>query len=204
MTDAGRSICYLSGVTKPTILLGSLAAAATILVTGFSSSATAARRACETPVFQNGLDIVFGRAKTQAAANTITARAQHIGFRDAKTVQESCNVWKSVLRGLDSYQTAVAVQSEARRGRMSPTVECVTAQQIGQVQAVFGTRATLGELNDVIQRAGSFGYVGMKTKRAPCGGYQAYVAGFRDRAQADDFVQTARQRTGLPVSVVVA
>lgn len=192
-------------MTKPTILLaGSLAAAATLLVTGLSSSATAARGACQTPVFENGVDVVFGRARTQAAANAITARAQHIGFNAAKTVQESCGVWKSVLRGLDSFQTAVAVQTEARRGRMFPTVECVTAQQIGQIQAVFGTRPTTGELDDVIQRARSFGYVGLKTKRAPCGGYQAYVAGFSSRAQADEFAQTARQRTGLPVSVIVA
>ena len=192
-------------MTKPTILLaGSLAAAATLLVTGLSSSATAARGACQTPVFENGVDVVFGRARTQAAANAITARAQHIGFNAAKTVQESCSVWKSVLRGLDSFQTAVAVQTEARRGRMFPTVECVTAQQIGQIQAVFGTRPTTGELDDVIQRARSFGYVGLKTKRAPCGGYQAYVAGFSSRAQADEFAQTARQRTGLPVSVIVA
>jgi hypothetical protein len=205
LTDARRSICYLSGVTKTTILvIGSLAAAATILVTGLSSSATAARRACETPVFQNGLDVVFGRGKTQAAANVITARAQRGGFHDAKTVQASCNVWESVLRGLDSYQTAVAVQTEARRARLSPTLECVTAEQIGQIQAVFGTRATLGDLDEVISRAGSFGYVGMKTKRAPCGGYQAYVAGFHDRAQAEDFAQTARQRTGLPVSIIIA
>jgi hypothetical protein len=205
LTDARRSICYLSGVTKPTILLaGSLVAAATILVTGLSSSATAARSACGTQVFQNGPDVVFGRAKTEAAANVIAARAQRVGFKDAKVVQEGCNVWKAVLRGLDSFQTAVAVQSEARRGRLSPTVECVTADQIGQVQAVFGTRPTLGELDDVVQRARSFGYVGLKTKRAPCGGYQAYVAGFRDRPQADDFAQTARQRTGLPVAIIVA
>jgi hypothetical protein len=87
---------------------------------------------------------------------------------------------------------------------LNPTVECVTADQIGQLQAVFGTRATLGDLDSVIQRAKSFGYVGMKTKRAPCGGYQAYISGFSDRAQADDFVQTARQRSGLPVSLIVA
>lgn len=192
-------------MTKPRVLLlGSLVAAAAVLVTGLSSSATAARGACETPVFQNGLDVVFGRARTQAAADAITRRAQRSGFGQARTVQESCNVWKSALRGLDSFQTAVAVQTEAKRARLFPTVECVTAQQVGQLQAVFGTRATLGELDDVISRANGFGYVGLKTKRAPCGGYQAYVAGFRDRAQAEDFAQTARQRTGLPVSVIVA
>lgn len=190
---------------KPTLSVAvALLAAALVLVSGLSGSATAARQACATQIYQNGLDVVFGRANTQAKANAITARAQSVGFSAAKTVQESCNVWKAVLRGLDSYATAVGVQSEARRARMTPTVECAKADQIGQLQAVFGTRPTLGELDAVIQRAKSFGYVGMKTKRAPCGGYQAYVAGFTDRAQAEGFVQTARQRTGLPVALIVA
>src|SRR5438034_1862125 len=190
---------------KPTLSIAVAAlAAAIVLVSGLSGSATAARRACVTQIYQNGLDVVFGRANTQAKADVITGRAQRIGFSAVKTVQESCNVWKAVFRGIDSYQIAVSLQSEARRGRMNPTVECVKADQIGQIQAVFGTRPTLGELDAVIQRARSFGYVGMKTKRAPCGGYQAYIAGFTDRAQAEDFVQTARQRTGLPVALIVA
>ena len=190
---------------KPTLSIAiALVAAALVLVSALSGSATAARHACATQVYQNGLDVVFGRANTQAKADAITARAQRVGFSAVKTVQESCNVWKAVLRGLDSYQTAVAIQSEARRARMTPTVECVKADQIGQLQAVFGTRPTLGELDAVIQRARSFGYVGMKTKRAPCGGYQAYVAGFTDRGQAEEFVSTARQRSGLPVALIVA
>jgi hypothetical protein len=190
---------------KPTHSIAVAAlAAAIVLVSGLSVSATAARRACATQIYQNGLDVVFGRANTQAKADVITGRAQRVGFSAVKTVQESCNVWKAVLRGLDSYQTAVGVQSEARRARMTPTVECAKADQVGQVQAVFGTRPTLAELDAVIQRARSFGYVGMKTKRAPCGGYQAYIAGFSDRAQAEEFAKTARQRTGLPVSIIVA
>lgn len=190
---------------KPTLSIALASLAVTlVLVSGLSGSATAARRACATQVYENGLDVVFGRANTRAKADAITARAQHIGFTVAKTVQESCNVWKSVIRGIDSYQTAVALQTEARRGRMSPTVECVKADQIGQLQAVFGTTPTLGELDAVISRAKSFGYVGLKTKRAPCGGYQAYVAGFTSRAEAVGFVSTARQRTGLPVALIVA
>ena len=190
---------------KPTlpIAVASLAAAL-VLVSGLSGSATAARQACATQVYQNGLDVVFGRTNTQAKANAITARAQRVGFSAAKTVQLACNVWAGVMRGLDNYATAVAVQSEARRAKMTPTVECVKADQIGQLQAVFGTTPTSGGLDAVIQRANSFGYVGLKTKRAPCGGYQAYVAGFTDRAQADDFVRTARQRTGLPVALIIA
>jgi hypothetical protein len=45
---------------------------------------------------------------------------------------------------------------------------------------------------------------GLKIKRAPCGGYQAYVAGFSSKAQAFEFAQTARERTGLPVTIIKA
>jgi hypothetical protein len=164
-----------------------------------------ANQACATGVFESGLDVVFGRARTQAAADRITARAHTVGFGLVRTVRESCNVWKSAMRGLDSFDTAVGVQSEARRVKMTPTIECVRAQEIGQIQAIFGTRRTVGELgSQVVDRANSFGYRGLKTKKAPCGGYQAYVAGFKSDAEAQSFAQTARERTGLPVYVIKA
>lgn len=179
-------------------------AAALILAGGVSGAPANQRQGCETPVYENGLDLVFGRAKSQPAADKIAQQAVTVGFKGVKTVQESCTVWKAVLRGLDSFSTAVGVQAEARTVRKFPTIECVTAQQTGQLQAIFGTLPTIGELNGVIARANSFGYIGVKIKRAPCGGYQAYVAGFSDKAQAFEFAQTARERTGLPVTIIKA
>jgi hypothetical protein len=176
--------------------------AALILAAGVSGAPR--QQACETPVFENGLDLVFGRAKSQAAADKIAQQAVGVGFKGVKTVRESCTVWKAVLRGLDSFSIAVGVQAEARTVRKFPTIECVTAQETGQLQAIFGTLPTIGELNAVIARANSFGYVGLKVKRAPCGGYQAYVAGFTDKAQAFAFAQTASERTGLNVTVIKA
>ena len=50
---------------KPTFpLLAALAAAALVLVSGLSGSATAAPQACATQVYQNGLDVVFGYQTT--------------------------------------------------------------------------------------------------------------------------------------------
>jgi hypothetical protein len=182
-----------------------LVAAALILAAGLSGAAQAKQQqACETPVYENGLDLVFGRAKSRAAADKITQQSVAVGFKGVKTVQESCTVWKAVLRGLDSFSTAVAVQAEARPVHRFPTIECVTAQQTGQIQAIFGTLPTVAELNVVIAKANSFGYIGLKIKRAPCGGYQAYVTGFSDKAQALGFAQTARERTGLPVTIIKA
>jgi hypothetical protein len=177
---------------------------ALLLASGVSRAPSASNDSCATRVFENGPDLVFGRASTEAAADLITHQAQGVGFDAVETVRASCSQWESVLRGIDSYDTAVAVQSEARRARLSPTVECVTAEEIGQLQAIFGTQPTLAELQAVIDRAHSFGYVGLKTKRAPCGGYQAYVAGFTSDAQAQDFATTASQRTGLSVAIIKA
>jgi hypothetical protein len=181
-----------------------LLAAALILAAGVSGAPAKQQQGCETPVYENGLDLVFGRAKSRAAADRIAQQSVGAGFQGVKTVQESCTVWKAVLRGLDSFTTAVGVQAEARTVRRFPTIECVTAQQTGQLQAIFGTLPTMSELNVVIARANSFGYVGLKIKRAPCGGYQAYVAGFSSKAQALEFAQTARERTGLPVTIIKA
>jgi hypothetical protein len=178
---------------------------ALVLAGGVSGAPAKQQQGCETPVYENGIDLVFGRAKSRAAADRIAEQAVRVGFEGVKTVQESCTVWKAVLRGpLVSFSTAVGVQAEARTVRHFPTIECVTAQETGQLQAIFGTRPTIGELNAVIARANSFGYVGLKIKRAPCGGYQAYVAGFSNKAQAFEFAQTARERTGLPVTIIKA
>ncbi|MFY9581017.1 MAG: hypothetical protein WAQ33_17030 [Gaiellaceae bacterium] len=179
-------------------------AAALIAVVVGSGSAGVLQDSCTTPVYQNGLDVVFGRASTQAAAERITKRAETVGFQGVKTVRDTCRLWKSAFRGLNSFDTAVGLQAEARTVRLFPTIECVLAQEIGQFQAIFGTRRTLSDLQALVEQANSFGYVGLKTKTAPCGGYQAYVAGFKSRPDAEDFAQTASQRTGLKVVVIKA
>ena len=63
---------------------------------------------------------------------------------------------------------------------------------------------TNNHLQDVINRAGDFGYIGLKTKTGPCGGYQAFVAGFKTRGEAEGFADEASRRTGLRVVVIKA
>jgi hypothetical protein len=181
-----------------------VAAVAAIPTVAGSGSAGVLQDSCTTPVYQNGIDVVFGRGSTQAAADRITRKATSVGFQGVKTVRDTCKVWKSALRGLNAYDVAVGVQSEARRVRLFPTVECVKAQEIGQFQAVFGIRRTLGELQNVIDQANSKGYIGIKTKTAPCGGYEAYVTGFSSQSEAEGFAAEATQRTGLRVFAIKA
>ena len=206
MKDLLRVLAVIRGrlAVGPVLVLAAACALVALTLVGGVSGATKKGQQCETPVFQNGIELVFGRAKSRATADRLTATVLHEGFKGATTVQENCGTWKTVLWGIDSYDAAVGVQAEALRVKLHPTIECRLAQEIGQVQAVFGTRATLGELADVVQRANSFGYVGLKTKRAPCGGYQAYIAGFDNAAQATDYAKTASDRTGLHVIVIKA
>jgi hypothetical protein len=187
----------------PSLVFG-VVAAVLALAAGASAGSAQVQQGCETPVYKNGLDVVFGRYSTKAGADRRTAEVKRLGFANVQTAQESCKVWKSALRGIESYSSAVGVQSEARRVKYYPTIECMVAQEIGQIQAIFGTRATMDELAGVISTAAKYGYVGLKTKPAPCGGYQAYVAGFTSKAQATDFAKTASERSGLDVFVIKA
>jgi hypothetical protein len=193
-----------SARSKRAVVAAVALAAALLPVVGVSGSQGATRDTCTTPVFEGGIDLVFGRATSQAAADALTQRAESVGFKGVKTVRDTCAIWKSALRGLHDFDTAVGIQDEARPVGLSPTVECVRAQEIGQLQAIFGTARTLADLEPIIDRANSFGYPGLKTKTAPCGGYQAFVAGFSSRAEADGFAQTATQRTGLHVTIIKA
>ena len=93
---------------RPLLVVAAAAALVGLTLTGGVSGATTKQQQCETPVFQNGLELVFGRAKTRAAADRITANAAHVGFKGMQTVQESCTTWKSVLRGIESYDAAYA------------------------------------------------------------------------------------------------
>ena len=203
----GRRTCYHLAVPIRGWRLGVAAlvlAIAAIPVVAGSGSAGVLQDSCTTPVYQNGIDVVFGRASTQAAADRITRKATGVGFQGVKTVRDTCKVWKSALRGLNSFDVAVGVQSEARRVRLNPTVECVKAQEIGQFQAVFGTRRTIADLQGIIDQASSKGYTGIRTKTAPCGGYQAYVTGFSSQSEAEGFAAEATQRTGLRVFAIKA
>jgi hypothetical protein len=189
---------------RTTGVMVGLLAAALLLAAGVSAGSARVQQGCETPVYKNGLDVVFGRYPTKAGADRRSNEVHRLGFKGVKSVQETCKVWASVLRGVESYSAAVGVQSEARRLSYYPTIECVLAQEIGQIQAIFGTRPTMDALAGVISTATRYGYEGIKTKTAPCGGYQAYVAGFTSKAQADDFARTASERTGLRVVVIKA
>jgi hypothetical protein len=166
---------------------------------GLSSSAPAKTQrgdACGRVEFVSGLEAVFGRFKShQAALNfrtTITGR----GFVNANII-EGCNEFRVVIRGIDTFDVGVDLQSEARREGFSVTLECIQAKQIGRWEGILGHGRDRVAANAIVTRAASVGFPGAKLRNDPCGGFEVYVAGFADQRDAQGWAEAARAR-GFP------
>ncbi len=134
---------------------------------------------------------MFGRPATAAAADTLRTKVLTAGFKGA-TVEQECNDYKVVVRGYDTYDTAVALQAEAQRTSLRPTVECYQApDKDGALEAVLGYGRDLASARTLQDLASSRGYVRTKLEPAACGGYEIMVTGFSDEASAQSFVSTA-------------
>jgi hypothetical protein len=143
------------------------------------------------PAYNTGPELVFGRVATASAAENLRQKVVTQGFKGA-AVEQECADYKVVVRGYDTFDTAVALQAEARRSTFHPTVECYEApDKGGELEAVLGYGRDLSDAQTVQHLAASRGYVGTKLEPAPCGGYEVIVTGFSDRASADSFVATA-------------
>jgi hypothetical protein len=143
------------------------------------------------PAYNPGPELVFGRVATAAAAETLRQRVVGQGFKGA-AVEQECNDYKVVLRGYDTFDTAVALQAEARRSTFRPTVECYQApDKGGELEAVLGYARDIPSARTLQDLAASRGYLNTKLEAEACGGYEVIVNGFTDRASADSFVATA-------------
>jgi hypothetical protein len=170
-------------------------AGAALPAAGLSSSdpARSVKQQCGhgIPAYNTGPELVFGRVATAAAAETVRQRVVGQGFKGA-AVEQECNDYKVVLRGYDTFDTAVALQAEARKSTFHPTVECYQApDKGGELEAVLGYGRDLSSARTLQDLAASRGYVGTKLEPEACGGYEVIVTGFADRASADSFVATA-------------
>jgi hypothetical protein len=178
-------------------LVGLLCVAAPSL--GLSSSApTLARSAddCGRVEFLSGLEAVFGRFKTHAQALTFRSRVTARGFVNANII-EGCSEFRVVLRGIDTFDVGVDLQTEARREGFSVTLECIKAKTIGRWDGVLGHGRDRVAANNIVARAANAGFPGAKLRNDPCGGFEAYVAGFADQRSAAGWAEEARNR-GFP------
>ena len=145
--------------------------------------AARAAQACGRVEFVSGLEAVFGRFKTHQQALTFRSQVTGRGFVNANII-EGCNEFRVVIRGIDTFDIGVDLQEEARREGFAVTLECIQAKQLGRWEVVFGhSRDRAAE-----------GFPGVKLRSDPCGGFEAYLAGFDDQREAQAFVTEAKAR----------
>src|SRR3954447_3024471 len=133
---------------------------------GLSSSAPSAAKAtdaCGRVEFLSGLEAVFGRFKTHQQALTFRTKVTSRGFVNANII-EGCSEFRVVLRGIDTFDVGVDLQSEARREGFGVTLECIQAKQIGRWDGVLGHGRDRVAANSIVTRAASSGFPGAKLR----------------------------------------
>jgi len=157
---------------------------------GFES----AQQACGSRLeFVSGLEAVFGRRKTHAQALTFRSQVTERGFVNANIIQ-GCDGFRVVVRGIDTFDVGVDLQSEARREGFPVTLECIQAKPLGRLEAIFGHGRDRPTATAIVNRAAEAGFEGVKLRNDPCGGFEAYLAGFEDQREAEAFAAQANER----------
>jgi hypothetical protein len=174
--------------------IGAVAASAISLIvfSGTSAASSNKAQACGgLPAYTTGPEVVFGRPKTLAAAEKLQTQVMAQGFTFT-SIELGCNEFRVVIRGYDTFATAVAIQDEARKTTFHPTVECYQApDKGGELEVDMGHEPDINSANDLVAVAASRGLVGAQLEADPCGGYEVMMKGFIDRDQALAFASQA-------------
>jgi hypothetical protein len=153
-------------------------------------------QACGREEFVSGLEAVFGRRKTHQQALNLRAEITRIGFVNANII-EGCDDFRVVIRGIETFDIGVDLQEEAARVNYRVTLECIQAKPLGRWEGILGHGRDRVAANALVTRAAAAGFPGVKLRTDPCGGFEAYVAGFADQREAAAFAATAKSR-GFP------
>ena len=179
--------------------LAAVAGAAAVLMPslGLSHSSPVAKRsqqACGNRVeYVSGLEAVFGRKKTQQLALAFRTQVVGRGFVNANII-EGCDGFRVVVRGIDTFDIGVDLQSEARKEGFQVTLECIKAKQLGRWEAILGHGRDRPSAQAIVNRADAVGFPGAKLRPDPCGGFEVYIAGFDNQNEAQVFVGNAKDR----------
>jgi hypothetical protein len=176
-------------------VVGIVAMAAAVTVVAFSGTSSAspkAGKACGgVPAYNNGPEVVFGRPATLAAAQKLQKQVVGAGFTFT-SIEVGCNEFRVVIRGYDTFATAVAIQAEARKTVFRPTVECYDApDKNGELEVGMGHEPDLDSANALVSLAAARGFPNAQLEADPCGGYEVMMKGFVDREQANAFADEA-------------
>jgi hypothetical protein len=159
-----------------------------------ASSAKQTPNDCGRVEYASGLEVVFGpRFSTEAKAEAQRREILGRGFLNANIIP-GCDGFRVSVRGMETWDVAVELQSEARREQIPATIECIKGKEIGRLEANFGHGRDRDSAQAIVNRAASFGYLGLKLRPDPCGGFEVYLAGFQDRAEAERFKAEAKDR----------
>jgi hypothetical protein len=175
------------------IVAVALGALALVAVSGTSSaSVERAGAACGgLPAYTTGPEVVFGRPSTLAAAQKLQAQVVASGFTFT-SIEQGCNEFRVVIRGYDTFATAVAIQEEARKTVFRPIIECYQApDKNGEIEVAMGHTPDLDSAHALVALAESRGFPGAELESDPCGGYEVMMKGFVDQAQAKAFADEA-------------
>jgi hypothetical protein len=174
--------------------IAAIAASAVSLIafSGTSAASSKKAQACGgLPEYTTGPEVVFGRPKTLAAAEKLQKQVVAQGFTFT-SIELGCNEFRVVIRGYDTFATAVAIQEEARRTTFRPTVECYQApDKGGELEVDMGHEPDMDSANALVALAASRGLVNAQLEADPCGGYEVMMKGFIDRDQALAFAAQA-------------
>ena len=167
-------------------------AVALVAFSGTSSASQKSAQACGgLPAYTTGPEVVFGRPATLAAAQKLQAQVVAQGFTFT-SIEVGCNEFRVVIRGYDTFATAVAIQEEARKTTFKPTVECYQApDKNGELEVAMGHEPDLASAQALVAVAASRGLVNAQLEADACGGYEVMMKGFIDRAQAEAFAAQA-------------
>ena len=182
--------------------LAVVAGVAAVLVPslGFSHSTPAVKhvqQACGNRVeFVSGLEAVFGRRKTHQQALALRTQVTSRGFLNANII-EGCDGFRVVVRGIDTFDIGVELQDEARKEGFPVTLECIQAKKLGRWEGILGHGRDRGSAQAISNKADASGFPGSKLRPDPCGGFEVYIAGFDNQAEAQVFAGNAKDR-GFP------
>ena len=121
------------------------------------------------------------------------SRVQARGFQNANVIP-GCDGFRVVIRGMEEFDTAVALQASAAKSRFKATIECIQGKDdVGELEVVFGHRRDRAEARALVGRAADGGFHGLELEPDPCGGFEVMIKGFANRGEAEDYVAQAKR-----------
>jgi hypothetical protein len=179
-------------------ILASIVGLLAVVVPGLGESSSGPTKvrgqgACGRLEFISGLEAVFGRFKTHQQALAFRSQVTGRGFVNANII-EGCNDFRVVVRGIDTFDVGVDLQDEARKEGFLVTLECIQAKPLGRWEVIFGHGRDRPSATAIVTRAAAAGFPGLKLRSDPCGGFEAYLAGFPDQQHALAFLPEAKAR----------